>query len=183
MTSHEDFKAKMTQAIEHFKQDLKSIRTGRANPGMLDSVSVDVYGSQLRIRELANISAPEARQLLITPFDRQNIPFIVKAIEKANLGFMPHAEGNLIRIPIPPMDTAVREKMKKNVHEMAEKAKVVIRNIRRDANDHARKQKTDSKITEDMLKRIEKEVQEATDKCSKEIETLAQTKEKEVMTV
>ena len=97
-------KAKMTAAIEHLKNELKGIRTGRANPGMLDNVTVEVYGSQMRIKDIASVNAPEPRQLLITPFDTQNTAAIGKAIERANLGFMPIVDGNVVRIKIPQMD-------------------------------------------------------------------------------
>jgi len=183
MALENEVKAKMATAIDHLKQDLNGIRTGRANPAMLDSVVVEVYGSQMRIRDLAQVSTPEPRQLLITSFDPQNVAFISKAIEQANLGFMPNVDGHLIRINIPQMDANIRNKMVKMVHEMREKAKVVIRNIRRDFNELVRKQKSTGDIGEDLLKRHEKEIQELTDKFCKEADELSAKKEKEVMTV
>lgn len=183
MALQNEVKTKMTAAIEHLKQDLSGIRTGRANTGMLDSVTVEVYGSQMRIRDLAQVSTPEPRQLLITPYDGQNTPHISKAIETANLGFMPNVDGNLIRINIPPMDSSLRDKMVKLVHEMREKSKVVVRNIRREFNDLVRKQKSTGEITEDLLKRHEKEIQELTDKFCKEADEISAQKEKEVTTV
>jgi ribosome recycling factor len=125
-------KNKMNAAIEHFKNELKNIRTGRANPAMVDHITIDVYGSSMRLRDIAAITAPEARQLLITPFDPQTVGTIGKAIEKANLGIMPIVDGNVVRLKIPPMTEELRKKMAKICHEEREKAKVSIRNIRRE---------------------------------------------------
>lgn len=176
-------KAKMTAAIEHFKTELKNIRTGRANPGMVDHVVVEVYGSPMRLKDIASISAPESRQLLITPFDPSNASTIGKAIEKANLGFMPIVDAHAVRIMIPPMTEELRKKMAKMCHEEREKSKVVIRNLRRDANEAARKQKADGEIAEDILKKLEKNIQELTDKFCKEADDLSAKKEKEVSTI
>lgn len=176
-------KAKMLAAIEHLKSDLKNIRTGRANPGMVEHVMVEVYGSPMRLKDIASISAPEARQLLITPFDPQNANTVGKAIEKANLGLMPIVDGHAIRIKIPPMTEEIRKKMAKICHEEKEKTKVSIRNIRRDSNELARKQKADGDIAEDAMKKLEKSIQELTDKFCKEADELAEKKEKEISTI
>lgn len=183
MSIFDQTKAKMLAALEHLKNELKSIRTGRANPGMLDNVSVEVYGSQMRLKDIASVTAPEARQLLITPFDPQNNSSIGKAIERANLGFMPIVDGHSVRIKIPQMDEAVRKEMVKLCHKRREEAKVSIRNIRRDGNDIARKQKAAGEMPEDVLKKIEKDIQEITDKYCKEADDLAEKKEKEVITI
>src|SRR5262245_32134269 len=119
----------MTAAIEHFKNDLKNIRTGRANPGMVEHVMVEVYGSSMRLKDIASITVPEPRQLVITPFDPQNTSMVGKAIEKANIGVMPIVDGNMVRIKIPPMTEELRKKMAKICHEEREKTKVSIRNI------------------------------------------------------
>lgn len=176
-------KAKMVAAIEHFKNDLKNIRTGRANPGMVEHVMVEVYGSPMRLKDVASITVPESRQLLITPFDPQNAGGIGKAIEKANIGFMPIVDGATIRIKIPPMTEELRKKMVKICHDEREKTKVSIRNIRRDGNDLARKQKADGDIAEDMMKKLEKSIQELTDKFCKEVDDLSEKKEKEISTI
>lgn len=173
-------KTKMAAAIEHHKEELKGIRTGRANPMMLDHVMVEVYGTLMRIRDIASISAPEPRQLLITPFDSTNKGFISKAIEKANLGFMPIIDGNIVRIKIPQMDESVRKEMIKLCHKRGEEAKVAIRNIRRDANETARHQKD---LSEDEQKRLEKHIQELTDKFCREVDDITAKKEKEVSTI
>ena len=183
MSITDQTKAKMTAAIEHLKSELKSIRTGRANPGMLDHVTVEVYGSQMRIKEVASITAPESRQLLISPFDPSTNSAIGKAIEKANLGFMPIVDGNVVRIKIPPMDQNLRNQMVKECHKRREEAKVTIRNIRADANKTARKQKADGDITEDEVKKLEKHIQDLTDKFCKEADDVAEKKENEVTTI
>ncbi len=176
-------KAKMVAALEHFKNDLKNIRTGRANPGMVDQIMVEVYGSPMRLKDIASISAPEARQLLITPYDSQNVNVIGKAIERANLGFMPIVDSNVVRIKIPPMTEEIRKKMVKLCHEEREKTKVSIRNIRRDANELVRKQKTSGEIAEDMMKKLEKSIQELTDKYCEETDDISNKKEKEISTI
>ena len=176
-------KAKMAAAIEHFKNDLRNIRTGRANPGMVEHVNVEVYGTQMRLKDIASISTPESRQLLITPFDPQNASMVGKAIERANLGLTPIVDGHVVRIKIPPMTEELRKKMAKICHEEREKAKVSIRNIRRDANETARKQKTDGEIAEDQMKKLEKNIQELTDKFCKEADDLSEKKEAEISTI
>lgn len=176
-------KSKMHAAIEHLKEELKGIRTGRANTAMLDNVMVEVYGSQMRIKDVASITAPEARQLLITPFDPQTKGPIGKAIEKANLGFMPIVDGNVVRIRIPPMDDSVRKEMVKVCHRKREEAKVGIRNIRRDANDLVRRQKSEGTMAEDLMKKLEKNIQDLTDKYCKEADDLADKKEKEISVI
>jgi ribosome recycling factor len=176
-------KTKMTAAVEHFKSELKNIRTGRANPGMVEHVMVEVYGSMMRLKDVASITAPEARLLLIVPFDPKNASVIGKSIEKANLGYMPIVDGTSIRIPIPAMTEELRKKMVKICHDEKEKAKVSIRNIRRDSNELVRKQKADSTITEDVAKKNEKNIQELTDKYCKEIDDLTEKKEKEISTI
>lgn len=183
MNATDQAKTKMAAAIEHLKNDLKNIRTGRANAGMVDSVTVEVYGSPMRLKELASVTTPEARQLLITPFDPQNTSAIGKAIERANLGFMPIVDGNLVRIKIPPMDESMRKEMVKQCHKKREESKVVIRNIRRDCNELVRKEKADGNIAEDMMKKLEKSIQELTDKYCREADEISQKKEVEVTTV
>ncbi len=180
MSILDDTKTKMTSTLEHFKNDLKNIRTGRANPGLVEHVTVEIYGSHMRLKDIASISAPESRMLLITPFDSQNAGTIGKAIEKANLGFNPIVEGGSIRIKIPPMTEEIRKKMAKVCHDEREKTKVTIRNIRRDGNEQARKQKVDGEMAEDILKKTEKGIQELTDRFCREADELSEKKEKEL---
>ncbi|MDR3624479.1 MAG: ribosome recycling factor [Chlamydiales bacterium] len=181
--SYESAKTKMTAAVEHLKTELKSIRTGRANPSMLDSVTVDVFGTPTRLKGVANVTAPEGRQLLITPFDPNNVGSIAKAIEKANLNLQPIADGNVVRIKIPPMDSNARQEMVKLCKKKAEEAKVSIRNIRRECNESVKKQKSAGDIAEDQMKRLEKQIQDLTDKSCKEIDDAAHAKEKDVMEI
>jgi ribosome recycling factor len=183
MTITDQTKAKMALAIEHLKNELKGIRTGRANTAMLDGIYVEVYGSPTRLKDIASVTTPEPRQLLITPFDRQNNSAIGKAIEKANLGYMPIVDGNCIRIKISPMDDSMRKKMVTQCKEKGEEAKISIRNNRRESNDTLKKQKTKGEIPEDLVKKIEKEIQELTDKFCKECDDITSKKEKEVTTI
>lgn len=176
-------KAAMQAALDHLKSELKSLRTGRANSAMLDKVTVDVYGSHLRLKELANISVPEARQILVTPFDLSNVHAIKKGIEAANLGVNPMVDGKLIRINIPPMDEAVRKQIAKQAKDLGEKAKIVVREVRRKFNELSRKLKSDGAIPEDAMKKLEKTIQELTDRFCKEIDAACAEKEKEVMTI
>jgi ribosome recycling factor len=176
----DQIKAKMIAALEHLKNELKSIRTGRANPSILDGISIEVYGSPMRLKDIASVTTPEARSILISPFDSQNTAAIGKAIERANIGLVPIVDGNVVRLKIPQMDEAVRKEMVKQCHKKCEETKVSIRNIRREANDAARKLKADGKMAEDILKKTEKTVQDLTDKYCKEADDLSEKKEKEV---
>ena len=139
MSISDQTKAKMQAALEHFKTELKSLRTNRANAAMLDTVFVEAYGSQMRIKELANVTVPEPRQILVTPFDPQTTAAIAKGIEKANLNLQPRMEGNIIRIGVPPMDEAMRKQIAKQGKQKAEEAKITIREIRRKAKELAKK--------------------------------------------
>ncbi len=183
MSIEQEIKSKMQESIEHFKKDLSHLRSGRANPGMLDSVQVEVYGTQMRMKEVATVSTPEPRQLLITPFDPQTAGPIAKGIEKANLNLQPMLEGHLIRINIPPMDESMRKDIVKQGKKKAEEAKVAIREHRRKGNDAVRKQKADGEVTEDEVKKAEKNIQEHTDAFCKQVDELFSMKEKEILTV
>ncbi len=183
MSLLDDTKSKMQATLEHFKSELKSLRTNRANPGMLDGVVVEVYGAQMRIKELGSITTPEARQILITPFDPQTSAAIAKGIEKANLSLQPMVDKQVIRINVPPMDESMRKQIAKQGKQKAEEAKITIREIRRKQNELARKQKADGITTEDVMKKEEKGIQDFTDKFCKEIDDLFTAKEKEIMTV
>lgn len=183
MTADVQAKTKMQATLDHFKGDLKNLRTNRANAGMVEGVVVEVYGTQMRIKELANITVPESRQILISPFDPQTAAFISKGIEKANLNLQPILEGQSIRINVPPMDEAMRKEIVKQGKKKAEDAKIVIRDIRRKHNEMVRKQKADSVVTEDVMKKTEKTIQELTDQFCKQIDDLLAAKEKEIMAV
>ncbi len=176
-------KAKMKAAIEHLKNDLKSIRTGRANASMLDAIHVEVYGSNMRLRDIAGISAPEPRQLLVSPYDVSNIHHIRKGLEASDLGYQAIVDGNVIRINIPQMNEELRKEMAKICHKKREEAKVGVRHIRRDFMDLIKGQKTSGDLSEDAVKRLEKEIQELTDQYCKEVDEVSAQKEKEVMTI
>ena len=179
----EQVKKKMNGVIEHLKLDLKGLRTGRANPAILDTVMVEVYGTHVKLRDIASVSVPEARQLLVTPFDTSNLHAIAKGVEAANLNVQPIVDGNVVRIKIPEMDVSVRQEMCKQAKKKCEEAKVGIRNVRREGNELAKKQKNDGLIPEDMMKKIEKNVQDLTDKSCKLADDLTAEKEKEIMQI
>lgn len=179
----EETESKMATAIEHLKADLQGIRTGRANPAMVTGLKVMVYGSEMRLQDIASVTAPEARQLLITPYDNKNVTPIEKALKEANLGFSPTVDGHVIRLKIPTMDDNLRKEMIKLTHQQREKSKVVLRNERQNGNKVIRKQKADGDIGEDLMNKLEKEIQNLTDKYCKIADDLATAKEKEISTV
>lgn len=176
-------KTAMQAALDHLKQELKALRTGRANSSMLDKVTVEVYGSHVKLKEIASLSVPEARQIVVTPFDFSTANAIKKGIEAANLGVNPMIDGKVIRINIPPMDETVRKQIAKQCKELGEKSKIVMREVRRKYNDLIKKQKADGIIPEDMMKKLEKIIQELTDRFCKDIDQATAEKEKEVMTI
>jgi ribosome recycling factor len=183
MTLVNQIEDKMKAALEHLKEELKAIRTGHANPGMLDKVMVNAYGSMMKLRDIASVTTPEPRQILITPYDASNCGPIGKAIEASNIGFRPIVEANVVRINIPQMDANLRAEMVKLCHKKREESKISIRNIRRDGNELARKQKNEGDISEDVLKGLEKKIQELTDNYCKKADDLSAIKEKEVSTI
>lgn len=174
---------KMQGAIDHLKHELKGLRTGRANPAVLESVMVEVYGAQMRIQDVASISVPEPRQLLISPFDTNNVHAIAKGVEAANLNLQAVVDGNVVRIKVPEMDQSVRQEMVKQAKRKCEEAKVSIRNARREGNDAIKKQKADGDIPEDVMKKLEKKIQELTDKYCKDADSITEDKEKEIVTI
>ncbi|HIF62100.1 MAG TPA: ribosome recycling factor [Candidatus Pelagibacter sp.] len=175
--------SKMKKAFLIFNQDLSSLRTGRANAHMLDIIKVDVYGQNMSINQLANVSTPEPRMLTVQVWDQNNVPLIDAAIKKSNLGINPQIDGQLMRIPIPALTEERRADLKKIMGGLAEKAKISIRNIRRDANDSLKTYLKDKKIGEDELKKSEKKIQNSTDEQIAELEKKLQEKEKEIMTI
>ena len=154
MSQEKEVKKTMIASLEHFREELKNIRTSRANPSLLDSIKVDVYGSSMRLKDIANITVPESRQLLVTPYDAGNTSAIAKSIESANLNLQAKVDGNIVRINIPSMDEQIRKEMVKKCKEKAEAAKVRIRENRRKFNELVRKQKQDGDIPEDIMKII-----------------------------
>ena len=186
MTSEDILKncnSKMRKAFDVFNQDLSSLRTGRANVHMLDIIKVDVYGQSIAINQLANISTPESRLLTVQVWDQNNVSLIDAAIKKSNLGINPQIDGQLMRIPIPSLNEERRMELKKVMGGLSEKAKVSIRNIRREANDILKKDLNEKKLGEDECKNSEKKIQVLTDNQITELEKRLKQKETEIMTV
>ncbi len=179
----EDITERMEKTVEHLTRDFAGLRAGRANPAMLDKITVDYYGSPTPINQLASIGVPEPRLLVIQPWDKTAIASIEKAILKSDLGVNPSNDGNVIRINIPTLTEERRKDMVKIVRKRAEEAKVAVRNIRREANDTFKGMEKDSLISEDDSKKRLDEVQKLTDNRIKEIEKLTMGKEKDIMEV
>ena len=175
--------SKMKKAFDIFCQELASLRTGRANASMLDIIKVDVYGQMMPINQLATISTPDPRSINVQVWDQNNVNLIDSTIKKSNLGINPLIDGQLLRLPIPSLNEERRTELKKIMGTQAEKAKISIRNIRREANDNLKKDLKDKKIGEDDLKNLEKQIQNLTDKQISELERKLGEKEKEIMTV
>ena len=175
--------SKMKKAFDVFNHDLGSLRTGRANASMLDIIKVDDYGQKMSVNQLATVSTPEPRLLTVQVWDQNNVTLIDSAIQKSNLGINPQIDGQLMRIPIPNLNEERRNELKKIMGELSEKAKVAIRNIRREANDKLKQDLKDKKIGEDEWKKSEKKIQNLTDSQISELEKKLKEKEKEIMTV
>ena len=174
---------KMSKTEHVLQNELAGVRTGKASPALVENIMVEVYGSQMRIRELAGITTPEPRTLAIQPWDMASIHPIEKAIQKSNLGLNPAIQGKLIRLFFPELSEERRKEFVKIVHKMTEDAKVALRNVRRDAMDQLKKGKDAGKIPEDDEKHAEKEIQKLTDDYGKKLEAHLAHKEKEIMTV
>ncbi|SFA41691.1 ribosome recycling factor [Parageobacillus thermantarcticus] len=176
-------KEKMDKAVQAFTRELVTIRAGRANPSLLEKITVDYYGAPTPIIQLASISAPEARLLVIQPYDKSIIKDIEKAILSSDLGLTPSNDGSVIRIAIPPLTEERRRELVKLVKKYSEDAKVAVRNIRRDANDELKKLEKNGEITEDELRGYIDDIQKLTDKHVAKIDEITKEKEKEVMEV
>jgi ribosome recycling factor len=176
-----DAEDRMEKAIAKLKDDLTGIRTGRANPGLVDSLRVEAYGSPTPIKQIASVSAPEPTQLVIRPFDPSTIKDIEKGIIASDLGLAPQSDGKVIRLNIPALSTEVRRTMVSRTKELSEEAKVAIRNVRRDANKHADQAEKEKKFSEDARDELKKEIQDLTKKFEDKANALAKSKEAEVM--
>ena len=174
-------KARMDKAVEAFRKELASQRTGRANVHMLDTVSVEYYGEQMPLNQIATIHAPEPQMITVQPFDPSVMGNIEKAIRGADLGLNPMNDGKLIRVPIPALTEERRKEMVKHLHRILEEHRTAIRNIRRDGNDAIKKAAKDKKVTEDDEKRALEEIQKLTDDEIKKMEEMSKGKEKEVL--
>ena len=177
------YKDKMTKTIDLFSKELSSLRTGRANAGMLDLIKVDVYGQKMPINQLATITVPEPRTINVQVWDLNNVSLIDSAIKKSELGLNPQIDGQLMRLPIPDLNEERRTDLKKIIKSTGEKCKVSIRNIRREANDELKKLLKEKKISEDDEKKSEKNIQNITDTNIKLIDEKVISKEKEIMTI
>lgn len=174
---------RMAKTIEALKKDLGLIRTGRANPGVLNNVTVSYYGVPSPLSQIASVSVPEAQVIVIKPYDRSILKDIEKAIQLADLNLVPQSDGTVIRINFPPLTEQRRKDLAKEVKNLAEGAKVAIRNIRRDINDQLKKLEKDSKISEDDLKRYNEKSQKSTDKYIENVDAVARDKEKQIMEI
>lgn len=178
-----DTKSRMQKSIDNLSRELANISAGRANSNLLNGVTVDYYGAPTPVQQLASINVPEARLLVISPYDKSSVADIEKAIIAANLGVNPTSDGEVIRISVPALTEERRKELVKEVKKIGEDAKVSIRNIRRDINDQLKKDEKNGDITEDDLRNQTDDVQKATDNSIKEIDQLVADKEKDIMSV
>ena len=174
------YKEKMEKGIANFEKNLVNIRTGRANPQILDVVKVDYYGTPTPLNQIASISVQEGKTLVIKPYDANSLKDIEKAINESNIGLPPINDGSVVRITTPALTEETRKGYCKDIGKYAEEAKVIIRNVRRDANDEIKKDKT---VSEDISKDLQNQIQKLTDDFIKKIDDLSKAKEKEVMTI
>jgi ribosome recycling factor len=176
-------KDKMGKTAALLKRELAALRAGRANPQLLDRIVVDYYGAQTPLNQLANIAAPEARQLVISLWDPKLIPIVEKEIMKSDLGMTPSNDGKAIRLTVPELNEERRKELTKVIRKNAEEARVAIRNTRRDAADAIKKMEKANELTEDDRKKAEADLQKLTDNATKEVDAIASEKEKEIMSV
>ena len=176
-----DLNRRMHGAVDALRHELAGLRTGRASTALLDPVHVEVYGANMPLNQVATVSVPEPRLISVQVWDRSNVQPVEKAIRSANLGLNPVTDGQLIRLPIPDLTEERRKELAKLVGQFAEKAKIAVRNVRRDGMDHLKQDEKMHQISEDEHKRLEQEVQKMTDDTIKEIDDLAQSKEKEIL--
>ncbi|HHY92236.1 MAG TPA: ribosome recycling factor [Firmicutes bacterium] len=179
----QEAEGKMKKTLESLRKELASLRAGRATPALLEKVLVDYYGSPTPVNQVANVSVPEPRLLVIQPWDRSMLNTIEKAILKSDLGLTPSSDGVVIRLAIPRLTEERRRELSRVVKKKAEEAKVAIRNIRREANESLKRLQKEGSLSEDEEKKRQEAVQKLTDTYSKEVDDLAQTKEKEIMSV
>lgn len=182
-TIKKNLEEKSKKSIVILKEDLNTVRAGRANPALLDKVTVEYYGTATPLKNIANISVPDPRTLLISPFDPKSVGEIEKAINMANIGINPSNDGKCVRLVIPQVTEERRKELTKTVKKMGEDSKVAVRNLRRDANDHLKKKEKAHEITEDELKKALDDIQKSIEKTVKEIDDIVAAKEKEILEV
>ncbi|MEW9081076.1 ribosome recycling factor [Caldanaerobacter subterraneus] len=178
-----DSEERMKKTLNVLKSELAAIRAGRANPALLDRITVNYYGTPTPLNRLATITVPEPRVLVVQPWDVSQIGEIEKAIQKSDLGINPVSDGKVLRLVLPELTEERRKELVKLVHKKAEEARIAVRQIRRDANDLVKKMEKDGEISEDERKRREEEIQKLTDKYIKEIDKMVEAKEKEIMEI
>jgi len=179
----QDAKTRMHKALESLRQELGTIRSGRASPGLVDHLRVDYYGTPTPLNQLATISTPDARLIVIQPYDRGSMGAIEKSILRSDLGLTPTNDGAVIRLSIPPLTEERRKELAKHVRKRVEDARVAVRNVRRDCHDHIRKLEHDHTISQDDLHRSETELQKVTDEQIKEIDRVGEAKEQDLLAI
>jgi ribosome recycling factor len=179
----EDAKTRMQKAVDSLRQELNSIRTGRASTGLVEHLRVDYYGTPTPLNQLATISTPDARLIVIQPYDRGSMGAIEKSIQRSDLGLTPTNDGTVIRLGIPPLTEDRRKELAKHVRKRVEEARVAVRNVRRDCHDHIRKLEHDHTISQDDLHRSETELQKITDEEIKEIDKVGEAKEQDLLAI
>lgn len=178
------YENKMAQAYAHFEEELKKVRTGRAHPAMLDSVTVEAYGQMMPLNQVANATAPEPQMLLVTPFDPSTLQAIVEAIRKdQSLGFNPSDDGRVVRVPVPPLTEERRKQLVKQTGEKIEEARIALRTIRQDGLKDAKRKKDAKELSEDDLKRVEKEFDKLMANYQEKIDAAFKAKEKDILTI
>jgi len=181
--NEKSYSSKMDKSIQSFKKDISTLRTGRANTNMLDTIKVDVYGQLMPIEQLATINVPEARLISVQVWDKSNVTLIESAIQKSELGINPQIDGQIIRLRIPDLTEERRKDLIKILKNMGEKGKIAIRNIRREANEELKKKLKDKTISEDLSENFEKNIQKLTDTSIENIEKILAAKEKEIIQI
>ena len=184
MFSTDEYELKMNSALEHLESELSKVRTGRAHPGMLEGIKVEAYGAQMPLNQVANITAPEAQLLQITPFDPSNIQAIAAAIRNdQSLGFNPSDDGRVVRVPVPALTEERRRQLVKQASEKVEEARIALRNVRQDGLKDAKAKKDAKELSEDDLKLVEKEIDRLMAEHQAKIETVFKAKEKDILTL
>jgi ribosome recycling factor len=184
MFDTDNYELKMESALEHFQEELKKVRTGRAHSSMLDSIKVEVYGTQMPLNQAANITAPEPQLLQITPFDPSNLQAIAAAIRNdQSLGLNPSDDGRIVRVPVPPLTEERRKQLVKQTGEKVEEARIALRNIRQDALKDAKRKKDAKELSEDDVKSVEKAIDKLMADYQEKIEAAFKAKEKDILTI
>ncbi len=174
---------KMAKSVEALKADLSKVRTGRAHTGLLDHIQVDYYGSPMPLTQVSNVTLADARTIAVQPWEKKMIPVVEKAIRDADLGLNPATSGDIVRVPMPALTEERRRELIKVVHKEAESARIAVRNVRRDANEHLKRLMKDKECSEDDERRAQEDVQKLTDRSIAEIDRILQTKEHDLMAV